>query len=83
MHAMIWTHMDHMGWAGGWFMSLFWIAIFVLILAGIWALLRREKDPRPKGGPSDANAEEILKRRFARGEIDEDTFRRIRDELRS
>lgn len=77
-----WGPGGHMGWAGGWFMWLFWLAALVLIVVAIWALLQRAASPGHESRPEGRSAEEILKERLARGEIDEDTFRRIRDELR-
>ena len=67
------------GWGmgfGGWmFMGLFWV---VLIGLGAWlvvALLPRVRS----GGPE--TPEEILDRRYARGELDTEEYRRARAEL--
>ena len=71
----------HMGWWGGWMMILWWVLILALVALGIWWFRRRAD----AGGaaPSGANrAEAILRERFARGEIDEDTYQRQLAELR-
>lgn len=60
-------------------MPLLWIA---LIAAIVWAVIRLAQRP---GGehhtPHRETPEEILDRRFALGEIDEDTYTRTRDRL--
>jgi putative membrane protein len=76
-----------MGWYGGgmgtgmWlFMGLFWLALVVLI---VWLLVQvlSPGSRRPQGGHD--SAEEILDRRFARGEIDEPTYAAARAVLAS
>jgi putative membrane protein len=68
-----------MGWygtgmmgLGGWlFMGLFWVALLVLV---VWLVVRLlPSRQRPTTGGQDS-PEEILDRRFARGEIDEQTY---------
>jgi putative membrane protein len=79
-----------MGWYGGgmgagaWmFMGLFWLALLGLI---IWAVVRllpaREGGSGYGGsGPTAETPEEILDRRFARGEIDLETYQAQRAAL--
>jgi putative membrane protein len=55
-----------------------WILIPLLFAVLVWAAIKGTGTT--KG--SSESAEEILKRRYARGELDEETFRRMRDELR-
>ena len=67
------------GWGMGWLMIVFWgLVLFGLILMIHWLLtaIRNEKS-----GPADADAQEILKRRYARGEIDRDQYDQMRKEL--
>jgi len=68
-----------MGWAGPWFMWIFWIALLLLVIVGIRWLIA--DGARGRGGARE-DAEAILHRRYASGEIDEETYRRMRDELR-
>ena len=78
------------GWNGNWgWMLLFMIlntALWIgLIGVLIWAVSRlfTQRGPstgQPQSGPS---AMEILRQRFARGEIDEATFDRMRQQLES
>jgi putative membrane protein len=67
-----------MGWYGGgmslwaWlFMGTFWIALLTLI---VWLVVRLlPTGSRPAGGDLES-PEDILDRRFARGEIDEPSY---------
>ena len=61
----------------GWGMGLFWLVILVLLVVFGWRLMSGG------GGTSSTSAEETLRQRYARGEIDEETFRRMMDELGS
>jgi putative membrane protein len=56
-------------------MGLFWILIIALIIvAVIW--LARSSSGRAGPASRGATAEEILKQRYARGEIDEEEYHR-------
>lgn len=65
------------GWYMGW-MAVFWIAMAVLI---VWLLLRAGSMGSPPPSPPDS-PETILKRRFANGEISEEDYRRMLQEIR-
>jgi putative membrane protein len=76
-----------MGWygtgmgLGGWlFMGLFWVALLALIVWLVVTLLPSRE--RSSSGGNDS-PEEILDRRFARGEIDEQTYAAQRAALAS
>ena len=61
-----------MGWFGGIFMIAFW----VLVIAGVvflvrWLVVSSRKSERGSGGDSPL---EILKSRYARGEINKEEF---------
>jgi putative membrane protein len=78
---MMWGYnMTGMGW---WMIisSLIW---FGLIAVAVWAFARWASRPSQPTIPSTSaapSATEILRQRFARGEIDSDTFERMRREL--
>ncbi len=71
---------DHMGWGGWTLMFLFWLIVIGLIVWLVATLLRRERGGGYRSG--EDRAEAILRERYARGEIDEETYRRGLDELR-
>ena len=78
---MMWSYnMTGMGW---WMIisSLIW---FGLIAVAVWAFARWAARPSQltiPSTPATPSATEILRQRFARGEIDSDTFERMRREL--
>ena len=72
----------------GWWMVLSSLLWLVLIGAVVWALVRwvgyqtRSAGGHQSSGPSDkTSAEEVLRQRFARGEIDAATFQAMRAQL--
>ena len=73
--------MDNMGWWGpgfGWvFMILFW----VLVVVGAVALIRWLLGAFPGGGVREKTPLDILKERYARGEIDREEFEQKRGDL--
>ncbi len=78
--------------AGGWIaMVIFWVAVVTLI---VWAISRAT--PTGRGGVTDSapfrtgardgdtgTAEDILDRRFAAGELDDDTYHSMLTTLRT
>ncbi|NIV04325.1 SHOCT domain-containing protein [Candidatus Saccharibacteria bacterium] len=71
------------GWGGMWFGWIFWIIILGLI---VWAVVkivnhntnRRGAVESPSSGES---ALDILKKRYARGEIDQQQFQQMKKEI--
>jgi putative membrane protein len=72
-----------MGWYGGgmgagaWmFMGLFWLVLLALIIWAVVRLLPTREGGSGRSGPGPAleSPEEILDRRFARGEVDLETY---------
>lgn len=59
---------------GGGVMWLFWILLIVVIVWGIKAMSSADR----KSGGSDKSPLEVLRDRFARGEIEEEEFERKR-----
>lgn len=68
------------GWIGMILVALFWIAI----LAGvIWLVYRIAKSQGWIGkGRGRARSEEVLRERYARGEIDRETYKQMLEDLR-
>jgi len=76
---------DHDGWHwGGWLlMTLTMLVFWGLVAWAVVSLVRRGQEPA--GGappPREPDAEEILRRRFANGEIEEDEYRARLETLR-
>lgn len=73
----MWGWDGHMAW--GW-MGLWWIIILVFIGVLAWFALSAAR--RTAGRSTEETPEQAVKRRYARGEIDRDTYQRILEDLR-
>ncbi|HEU5380872.1 MAG TPA: SHOCT domain-containing protein [Ktedonobacteraceae bacterium] len=81
---MMWGFMPN---GGGWLMmivgNLLWLALLCLLVwvvfswSGLWAR------QRGRATPEASSALEILRQRYARGEIDASTFENMRERLES
>ena len=60
-------------------MMIFWLIILIVVIAVAWTAMQRAGRGT---GPGRDRAEEALRERYARGEIDEETYRRMLNELR-
>jgi len=70
---------DHFSWMGmgmGMGMWLFWIVLLVIIIVIVKAVTANATVSPPKEEPM-----EILKSRYARGDIDDEEFQRRKSEL--
>jgi putative membrane protein len=78
---MHWFFGDYgMGFGHG--MGIFMIFFWLLIILGIILLVRIILGGGERSGRTAESAEEILKKRYARGEISEEQYRRMRENLR-
>ena len=67
-----------MDWGGMWFGNIFWIGLIVLI---VW-LIVRNRDSRPTYPPHFGESPlDILKKRYAKGEISKEDFDRMKKDL--
>ncbi len=80
---MMWGY--DFGWGGMLLIAILWIALLVVL---VWALIRwisgRTTTPVPpytSALPTGLSALEILRQRYARGEIDTATFEQMREQL--
>lgn len=75
---------DGMAWWGYLLMSLSMVVFWGLLIGGIIALVRYLGRPpeQSQTQPSQPTPEQILAERFARGELDEEEYRRRLDALR-
>jgi putative membrane protein len=75
---------DHMNGFGWGMMGFAWIMGLLIIGLVVWAVVHSTQQSRSSAVPNVARtAEAILADRFARGEIDDDEYRRRLDTLRS
>ena len=65
-------------WFGGGFMWIFWI---LLIVALLWVVKAISDSNAGKNNETNDTPLEILQKRYARGEINEEEFERRRKEL--
>ena len=68
---------DHMGRGWWWVMGIGWLIFLAVLVVLAVVLVRGFTSDRARG-----SADDILAERFARGEIDEDEYRRRRSALR-
>lgn len=59
------------GWGWMWFMPVLWLLFLGLI---IWAIVAAVRRPGESGESTEGSALEILKKRYARGEISKEEF---------
>jgi putative membrane protein len=72
-------HMHDIGWGWWLFMSIGMLAAWALLVYGFVWLMRGER-PQQRQDPAE-DAEQILKRRLAAGEITIDEYEHLRDAL--
>jgi len=65
-------------WFGGGFMWFFWIILFVVL---VWIIKTATDSSSGNKNISEDSPLEILKKRYARGEIEEQEYERRRKEL--
>lgn len=86
MYGDEWMWGSGMGWGGWALMSIMMVLVWALVIAGIVLAVRYLSGPRQSVGRSrssaQTSAEDLLAERFARGEIDEDEYRRRASLLR-
>ncbi|MBN2429377.1 MAG: SHOCT domain-containing protein [Deltaproteobacteria bacterium] len=73
---------DHYGWGGGWmFPMIMPIIMFIIALIVVYLLLGRGGARSSGGNAEPESAMEILKKRYARGEITKEEFDRMKTDL--
>jgi putative membrane protein len=79
--------MDGFGWSWGWMLAMGVIGLLVIVAIVLAVMFATRGSDHPIGSAEDpaasrSQAHAILGERFARGEIDEDEFRRRSETLR-
>ena len=70
------------GFGGGWFMPIIMIVFWGLVIWGIIALVRGVSTPGSSGSSNQADSPmEVLKRRYARGEINKQEYEERKKDL--
>ena len=85
-----WWGPGHVGWVGAILGGLLWLLVVVLVVALIIRLIRGPRHPYWTQGPTSGwmrdphpdDPEQVLRARFARGEIGADEFQQRLDVLR-
>lgn len=86
----MWNHWGPgmMGWGtgGGWLGGIIMLVWWIVVIAGIVALFRwlfTSKRPAGICSPPSESALDVAKKRYARGEIDQEQYRALKRELES
>lgn len=69
------------GWGFGILGMLFWLALIVLVVVLVWRLMERGGRDGSRYDGGRETPLEILKKRYARGEIDKEEFERVKRDL--
>jgi len=79
---MMWWN-NGLGWGGWIVMTLTMVAFWSLVVFGVIAIFRGDRERRSVRPPGERDPEQILDERFARGEIDRDEYEARLDALRA
>jgi len=80
--SKMWNDVGEYSWGwmmfGGAHMLIFWLVVLLLIVA-LLRWLRKDSDGE---GSKDRTPRELLDERYARGEIDRETYLRMKEDLK-
>ena len=74
----MWPSMGQMGW----WMVLWWVFGVVILILLVWTVMAMIRSAAGSTPRSDESPEQILKRRYARGELDREEYQRRLEDLR-
>ncbi|MEP7736256.1 hypothetical protein ABKW28_01255 [Nocardioides sp. 31GB23] len=70
--------------AGGWIaMTIFWVGLVTLVVWALWRTFAGSLAPTSPPSGAGESPEDVVDRRFAAGEVDEETYRSMRAALHS
>lgn len=69
--------LNGMGWGMGWW----WIIGLIIVIAIVWMMIKGMNQTNNPNQPGSKTALDILKERYARGEIDKQEFEERRKDL--
>lgn len=69
------------GWHMGGTMAGWWLFAVAAVLAVVWMLYRALAQPRSGSGSRPDSAEDLLKRRYASGDLSREEYQRKLDDL--
>ena len=73
--------MNGMGWGGMWFGWIFWLVIIGGIIWAVVTIVNNNNRKQQNYFPREEDALEILKKRYARGEINREQFEQMKKDL--
>ena len=65
-------------WGGMWFGWIFWLAIIGLV---VWLVINNQKKNQQNFPPGNESPLDILKKRYAKGEISKEEFEKMKKDL--
>ncbi len=72
---------EHIGWGGGFLMMVFWTVFVITILIWIFKTVQNRSNRRTFSGLKNETSLDILKKRYARGEISKEEYDKIKKDL--
>jgi len=73
-----WGHMMGYGWYGG---GLMWVILIIVAVVVIYFVLNRSKHGGTLGNPDRESPMDILKKRYAKGEITKEEFDKLKKDM--
>ncbi|MFZ1669335.1 MAG: SHOCT domain-containing protein [Candidatus Nanopelagicales bacterium] len=68
-------------WGNGWMIGMMLIVLLISLGFGVWALITLTRSDKPTATTTTESARQILDRRLASGEIDQEQYQQLRRTL--
>jgi putative membrane protein len=72
---------DHMWWGGGFLMMIIWTVLLIVLLIWIFKAIQNRSNKPVSTSLKNETPLDILKKRYARGEISKEEYDRIKKDL--